>query len=307
MEKQFSLEQTISRLVIAQLIWYFVVERLADPLMSVLEQGLSVATRFQDLLYYPILYLIRLIFYLIPIVLLLGGPPGKSTIRSPNRSKVPVVYWGMIGVGVYYLLICAFEFVFRQTSAQYISRDPNWEYLWLFLFSVPMEEIVYRGFVCRYLARYNRTLAITLSAYLFAVIHAGIFKGICSFAFGVVCGYLYLETGKLIFPCLLHYLVNVFNGLFFPFYIQQNPDKNWDLLAITAISLCMIGACLLILKKKAQKNHEAEPMAALKHLACSIHDEKEDFKIGFVSPPMLLIHFITILTGLQMISVYGFY
>ena len=113
------------------------------------------------------------------------------------------------------------------------------------------EEIVTRGVLLPSLVRpLGRTLAILASAFLFAAMHADVYRFLFTFAIGVVLGVLRLRTGSLWPPILAHATLNTLTFLIAPLvddpaqttYTPQPVLGAAALLAGAALSLPLLKA-----------------------------------------------------------------
>lgn len=75
------------------------------------------------------------------------------------------------------------------------------------------EELVFRKLIIDRVSVYGEKLAILFSAILFAFFHMSIQQFFYAFLAGLVFGYLYIRTRKLIYPVILHALVNFFGSV----------------------------------------------------------------------------------------------
>ena len=74
-----------------------------------------------------------------------------------------------------------------------------------------MEEITFRGVICRLFHKVSHGwVAIILSAVAFGLWHRNLGQFVYTFTWGVALGYLYLVTGRVIYPMLVHFLGNLF-------------------------------------------------------------------------------------------------
>ncbi len=72
------------------------------------------------------------------------------------------------------------------------------------------EEIVFRGVICKSLSRFNKGFAVIFSALLFAIAHLNLYQGIPVFGMGIVFAFVYLRSGSLRVPILMHVINNFF-------------------------------------------------------------------------------------------------
>lgn len=72
------------------------------------------------------------------------------------------------------------------------------------------EEIAFRGLICRGLGKTSqRWAAIVISAVFFGLWHRNLGQFVYTFMWGIVYGYIYLKTDKVIWPMLVHFLSNI--------------------------------------------------------------------------------------------------
>lgn len=99
---------------------------------------------------------------------------------------------------------------------QLIPRNRKEFYYWLFIsLSAASEEIVYRGFMLWYLSAFmNVFLVGVISCLLFALLHTyqGMAGVVLTGITGVVLFWIYISSGSLWLPIILHVMVNIFSG-----------------------------------------------------------------------------------------------
>lgn len=89
---------------------------------------------------------------------------------------------------------------------------------WMMFFSVGilaplLEELVFRKFLIDRTRKYGETVAILVSAGLFALFHQNFAQLIYTFAAGVMLGYLYYKSGNYWLAVLLHAIFNIVGGV----------------------------------------------------------------------------------------------
>ncbi|MBO5214523.1 MAG: CPBP family intramembrane metalloprotease [Clostridia bacterium] len=72
------------------------------------------------------------------------------------------------------------------------------------------EEILCRGFVCGLLKHFHPWTAVFVSSFAFAMMHATVQQIPFAFVLGVVLGFIYVKTGNLLYPILLHFVNNAY-------------------------------------------------------------------------------------------------
>lgn len=86
-----------------------------------------------------------------------------------------------------------------------------------------VEELLFRGTVCKVLRVYGKETAIIVSATLFALMHTNIEQLLYTFVAGAFLGWIYVETGSLIYPMLLHFINNGLSVLTRVVYEKCSP------------------------------------------------------------------------------------
>lgn len=71
-----------------------------------------------------------------------------------------------------------------------------------------VEELLFRGTICRTLGVYGKKTAVVLSAVLFALMHSNIEQLLYAFVAGLALAWIYVETKKIIYPMILHFINN---------------------------------------------------------------------------------------------------
>lgn len=163
--------------------------------------------------------------------------------------------------------------------------------LWMLVSAALWEEFMFRRFYCAYLAPYGHTFAILVSAYLFAIFHWNLAQALYALPFGILTGYLYLKTGNIALPFLIHLLDNVL--------FQQSLHLHTLLLAWTGLSygqgflfcsLALTFLPLLYLFLCPKWDGGPSPDFQVCQVLHRIGAQKADYKAAFSSGGMLLVH-----------------
>lgn len=85
------------------------------------------------------------------------------------------------------------------------------------------EELIYRGFVMRYLQRYGKVFAILVSSVLFGVMHGNMIQAMFAFAIGLVLGYTAMEY-SIKWSILLHFINNCIFGDLMTYGLSWMPE-----------------------------------------------------------------------------------
>lgn len=137
-----------------------------------------------------------------------------------------------------------------------------------------IEEYVFRKQIIDRTRKYGEKLAVFLSALTFGLFHLNLFQFFYAFALGGLFAYIYLRTGRLRYPVILHSIVNFLGSVVAPFMLslvdmesltQMDPNATAEqimeqyghmlpgmlvlmLYAMTLVGLAITGLVLLILK-----------------------------------------------------------
>ena len=123
----------------------------------------------------------------------------------------------------------------------------------VFILSVVMapifEEIMFRYAVIGYCKRFGEWNAIIVSALIFGLIHTNVFQFFYAFALGIVFGYVFIYTGRLIYSIIMHVTFNFF-GAFVPILIdpELSPSSMGSMVySVIQYVVAIIGLIMLIL------------------------------------------------------------
>lgn len=134
----------------------------------------------------------------------------------------------------------------------------NGDYIWMLLevsiIGPMVEELLFRGLVFHFVERDTgkEGVAIFISALLFGIWHGIFVQGVYTFLIGLVLGYLYAKTRKLIWPFLVH-LVNNFSGTLPPGF-----DGEFANLLVNLASLICIPVLFILLWRMEKNTKQIE-------------------------------------------------
>ena len=90
-----------------------------------------------------------------------------------------------------------------------VSTMPLWAtFLFVCILAPILEEIFFRGILCRKLLMLGEGYAIVLPAAFFALVHGNFFQVFYAFMIGCFFSFVYVRTGKLIYTIIYHVLIN---------------------------------------------------------------------------------------------------
>ena len=102
-----------------------------------------------------------------------------------------------------------------------------------------IEEFVFRRTLINKTRQYGEKQAVLFSAVAFALFHMNLYQMFYAFGLGLVFGYVYLKTGKLIYSYILHVIVNLIGSVIAPFVaglfdadtmIEAAEEADWSAL-----------------------------------------------------------------------------
>lgn len=89
------------------------------------------------------------------------------------------------------------------------DADPLLLLVTVAVFPAIVEELIFRGFLYRYLRRHGRLFAALASSLVFGLIHLNVLQLLFAFAMGLILCQVYERSGKLRYAMLLHLLNNL--------------------------------------------------------------------------------------------------
>jgi membrane protease YdiL (CAAX protease family) len=115
-----------------------------------------------------------------------------------------------------------------------------------------LEELVFRGVICRALTRFGKGFAVVASSLLFALMHLNMTQAVPVFGFALVLGYVYLKTDSLQVPVILHVINNL---------IAQTStylgDTGSTVLTLIEVAVAIAGVILVVMHRKDFKGWSA--------------------------------------------------
>ena len=83
-----------------------------------------------------------------------------------------------------------------------------------------LEELIFRKAFIDRTHVYGEKTAVLLSGLLFGLFHTNMFQFFYATLIGLLLGYIYVRTGKLIYPFIIHALINFFGSVVAPFFLS---------------------------------------------------------------------------------------
>lgn len=158
-----------------------------------------------------------------------------------------------------------------------ISSMPRWATLIFICVVAPvLEELFFRGLLCRKLLMLGEGYAIVLPAAFFALCHGNFFQVFYAFVLGCFFSFVYVRTGKLIYTIIYHVIIN-FLGSFVISIILDHVDLNsmlggtfvvdatniFGLIGLLWYEIITYGAAIVGIVLLVKKHKEFKPQAGL--------------------------------------------
>ena len=112
-----------------------------------------------------------------------------------------------------------------------------------------MEELFFRKLLITRLERYGEGPAIIVSGLVFGLFHGNFGQVFYAVALGLVLGYIYIRTRKIIVTIGLHMMINLFGGLLLP-YAAASGTGLMMLSGLAALGFTIAGLVLFIIRVK---------------------------------------------------------
>ena len=127
-----------------------------------------------------------------------------------------------------------------------------------------VEELICRKWLIDRMHVYGGSVAVVTSALMFGLFHGNFAQFFYAFFLGLVWGYVYYKTGKIIYTMLMHMTINFCGGVIAPFLLQGVDLTNPDVMALVAsprfvgfliyevvmITLAVLGLVLFLVGRK---------------------------------------------------------
>ena len=171
---------------------------------------------------------VSLYLFALPVLLIIAS---RVEAKKPEKKKMGVGKWLLfllVGFGVMYI-----GAIIGNTVMSYLSAITGYDYsnslesiidgdkLWLTaIFTVIVapigEELVFRKLIIDRTQKYGGAVCILLSALIFGLMHGNFYQLFYAFGLGLILGYMYYSTGRIL-PCMLiHAAVNLFGSVVSP-------------------------------------------------------------------------------------------
>jgi membrane protease YdiL (CAAX protease family) len=204
-----------------------------------------------------------------PLALLVMGLPARAERRMQEHMSFGQLfrYFGLMqAVAIVGSLISqAFMAIVSALAGgehtlpldEVVAGTPWWIlFLVVGLIGPIVEELVCRGAVMSLLLPYGEKSAILFSSLLFGLMHGNFYQLFYAVGLGLILGYVYARTRRLLYPCLLHVAFNSLSCLQSVFYdalgsgslaTGGTAEEQMAWLSGKLLPLLGIGLCTLLM------------------------------------------------------------
>lgn len=198
-----------------------------------------------------------------PILFYLMKKIDAQTLEKQNLNlKTFLLYLSItftlmwIGNIVGLAITSALGTIFQTEITNPVQRLINSSDIWLNLILISVagpifEEIFFRKFLIDRTIKYGARVSIILSAVIFGFFHGNISQFFYAFLLGGFFAYVYIRTGKIIYPIILHIIVNLMGSVVSLFVVQSaqtfisNTYTPIDIVIVVIYVLIILSALLV--------------------------------------------------------------
>lgn len=197
--------------IILQIIATFLINIFADPIRN-----------FQ-IFYFLAQFLVEAVFFVASVVV--SSTRNVEFVKAETYNKKLDYRTALLALAVSVICIFGFSsltnvFVYSLEKLGYQSHlgamsIPNFGYYVIYVFLmcvVPalFEETLFRGLILNGMREKGKTFAVVMSALIFMLMHGGPDQTIHQFILGIILGYVFVYSGTIWAPVLIHFLNNFY-------------------------------------------------------------------------------------------------
>ncbi len=179
------------------------------------------------------------------------------------------------------LIIAGLNAIFGISTEDVIGQNINstasiYTFIFVVIIAPIGEEFIFRKLIIDRTLVFGERFAILYSALAFGMFHANIAQTLYATAIGLVLGYVYVKSGKLVYSIILHLIINLLGSFLVPL-LSSTPVGNIIVLGFIVVMI-IVGLITFIKVRKNIHLDEGElPLAW-----------KEKCKIGFLTPGFII-------------------
>lgn len=199
---------------------------------------------------------------------------------------IALMYIGnLVGIVLSALLAPDIESMINPVQEIILGSNMIWNFLFAVLIAPIGEEILFRKLLIDKTVRYGEGTAVLLSGLFFALFHGNLFQAFYAFLLGLMFGYIYVKTGKLRYPIILHMIINFLGAIIGPAILTLNDGSMEMMIAVglyglVIIGLAIAGFVLLIVKRNSFVVYPGE---------CGLPKEKRFSIVGLNAGTLLFV------------------
>ena len=198
---------------------FTVISTLAALLISVIVSNIN-AQFYESTLFINLLSPVALYVFALPVLLIVVS---GLDAKRPHKRKLGFGKWllflivafgfmyigAMIGNGVMDKISEIVGFDYSNSLESIIDEENIWITAIFTVIVAPIaEELIFRKLIIDRTNKYGGVVCIVLSALMFGLMHGNFYQFFYCFGIGLILGYIYYSTGKIL-PCiLLHATIN---------------------------------------------------------------------------------------------------
>lgn len=161
--------------------------------------------------------------------------PRSEEMKIKHLIGALCICFAAMQVGSYFsnIVITVTESIVGKTLVNPVDESISSENLLLSalcvgIFFPILEELLFRKLLCEKLLPLGEKQAIIISAAIFGLIHGNLFQFAYAFLLGVVFGYVYVKSGKIIYTIIFHCIINLYAGVFAQYVLSKIPLEKLE-------------------------------------------------------------------------------
>lgn len=207
-----------------------IVGLILGSVMSYLAQSGSLSeTLANSITFWLIISAAPLLIFFYPVVYLLTKKmPSHIPEKKPFKASQILMFFlitiAAMVIGSYISSFMAALMTSGQAQNSLVSISGAQEIipmLYAALIAPILEELIFRKLLLDKLSVYGEKWAIIFGALCFALFHANLYQLIYTFCMGLILGYVYLKSGKIINTIIIHICVNILGTVLTPLVMNS--------------------------------------------------------------------------------------
>ena len=212
---------------------------------------------------------------------------------APDKEKMKISHW-FCGMSISIALMLAGNYVSNIIITMFsialrgnvntqnpvetvVSATPLWATVLFVVILAPiLEEVMFRGILCKKLMILGEGYAIVIPSVFFALCHGNFFQLFYAFTLGCFFSFIYVRTGKLRYSILYHMAINLLGSVVAPFVLDHvdfdammsgsfsvNAGNILGLLGFLWYELIVMGAAIFGIVLIVKNYKEFKPQSGL--------------------------------------------